>query len=65
LVRALAGVPGWRAFQGGGDSWHLRAEQLADQREVRGPALLMLVQVIDMALRSRALPLGLGPGIGQ
>src|SRR5262249_3859979 len=44
---------------------HLAAEQLADLGQVRRDALLLLVELVDLALRGRAHPVGLGLGVGQ
>ncbi len=48
-----------------GQARHLGAEQLADLGQVRGDALLLLRQLVDLALRAGPVPFDLRLGVRQ
>src|SRR6202035_476904 len=63
LPTSSDGLPAGR--EGVGETPHLGAEQLADLGQVRGDALLLPRQVVDLALRRGPVPFDLALGVGQ
>ena len=63
--RLGAGPHGLPGLERVGQARHLGAEQLADLGQVSGDAFLLLRQLVDLTLRTGAVPLDLGLGVRQ